>query len=389
MENKNQGTSSPDHQAHLVSEHRAVVSDSPIYTPTQTIIQPKRNWFMGIVVFITLLISIASLGAAAYLYLFNQQQRDLFQLELKQQQQFFTAKLNQQQSSFNNQLSKPLNRIINIEKQQTVINNDLAQLENLPDEQHRLKEQVNKLIKRDPHDWMIAEADYLVKMAGRKLWVENDPATALMLLKDADGRIAAIQNQSLMPIRHALTQDIATVSAIKTTNISQIVQQLNSVIKLIPQLPLNEPQRSENIEQQKSSNDNQGWKAKFSEKWHVWLNELVSIRRKTTDMTPLLPPQQEWYLVENIRNKLLQAQLALYRHELTNYQQSLIMAQDWLNQYFDLKSNKVKQVQSELKQFMEVKIVPIPIKSFASTPLLNQLSNYGELVTPNGEESTL
>lgn len=34
-------------------------------------------------------------------------------------------------------------------------------------------------------DWLLAEADYLVRMAGRKLWLERDATAAQMLLVEA------------------------------------------------------------------------------------------------------------------------------------------------------------------------------------------------------------
>ncbi len=52
---------------------------------------------------------------------------------------------------------------------------------------------------RRPNDWLLAEADYLVKMAGRKLWLEHDTASATILLESADHRIAELNDPSMTP----------------------------------------------------------------------------------------------------------------------------------------------------------------------------------------------
>ncbi|MCV5222274.1 uroporphyrinogen-III C-methyltransferase, partial [Escherichia coli] len=47
---------------------------------------------------------------------------------------------------------------------------------------------------RRPNDWLLAEADYLVKLVGRKLFLEHDVESAAQLLESADQRIAALND---------------------------------------------------------------------------------------------------------------------------------------------------------------------------------------------------
>ena len=54
---------------------------------------------------------------------------------------------------------------------------------------------------RRPNDWLLAEADYLVKLAGRKLFLEHDVESATQLMESADQRIA-----SLNDARHCVKQ---------------------------------------------------------------------------------------------------------------------------------------------------------------------------------------
>ena len=57
-------------------------------------------------------------------------------------------------------------------------------------------------------------ADFLVKLAGRKLWSDQDVTTAAALLKSADASLADMNDPSLIGARRAITDDIATLSAV-------------------------------------------------------------------------------------------------------------------------------------------------------------------------------
>ncbi|MFE8730636.1 uroporphyrinogen-III C-methyltransferase, partial [Aeromonas hydrophila] len=78
----------------------------------------------------------------------------------------------------------------------------------LQGEMQGLQNRVLDLNDKRPNDWMLAESEYLVRMAGRKLWLEHDLVSAITLLGNADERIAALNDPSLMPIRKALAEDI-------------------------------------------------------------------------------------------------------------------------------------------------------------------------------------
>ena len=70
----------------------------------------------------------------------------------------------------------------------------------LQDELKGLQTRVLDLNDKRPNDWMLAESEYLVRMAGRKLWLEHDLVSAITLLGNADERIKALNDPSLMPI---------------------------------------------------------------------------------------------------------------------------------------------------------------------------------------------
>jgi len=91
---------------------------------------------------------------------------------------------------------------------------------------------------RRPNDWLLAEADYLVKMAGRKLWLEHDTASATILLESADHRIAELNDPSMTPIREAMHSDITALKAVARVDRDGLVLRLTSLQEAVAALPL-------------------------------------------------------------------------------------------------------------------------------------------------------
>lgn len=66
------------------------------------------------------------------------------------------------------------------------------------------------------------------------------------------------------------------------------------------------------------------------------LGQLVTVRHRDQPVAPLLPPEQHYYVQQNLRLMLEQAQLALLQRKPTLYTQSLTNAEQWVRDYFQL-----------------------------------------------------
>ena len=216
------------------------------------------------------------------------------------------------------------------------------QLASLASQQDSLNEQIagvsRKVLDLDtkrPNDWMLAEAEYLVRMAGRKLWLEQDGQSAAMMLGEADSRLAAVNDPSLAPIRTALTEDIAAIKSVPNVDREGIVIKLNSISNQVDKLHLNAVILAEAQEPDfKVSNSVSDWKENLQKSWNSFSENFVTVRRRDGKVDALLSPQQHWYLSENLKGTLLQAQLAVYRDQQEIYDSSLKQASDWLTTYF-------------------------------------------------------
>lgn len=387
MDNNKHDAKSPESQATSIIEPSITTDDTPVTsapssesqtakatpssTPSQTAVPNRSSWAIRFGVLLALGLTACTLGGGFMLY--QQMQQQLLAQDAKN-----IALQDQLQQA----LLQPNQRIGQLEQQQLNDAKTYQELTKLAEDQNLLQDRINKLAQRSPTHWMASEAEYLVNMAGRKLWLEKDPRTATDLLKSADETIAAMNNPALLPIRKALAKDIAATASIKTTDIDGSVLALDALIEQLDKLPLNRTDAETDApEDTNITGDLNDWQSNLGKTWKALTQDFITIRHRTADAPALLAPEQQWYLVENIRHKLLQSQLALYRYDRAAYHQSLMMVRKWIQTYFDTQDHSTAEAIAKIDKLATLELDPITLKSFAAKPLLLQLTSYGELTS--------
>ncbi|MEL4282158.1 MULTISPECIES: uroporphyrinogen-III C-methyltransferase [Shewanella] len=331
----------------------------------------RSSWAIRFGVLLALGLTVCTIGGGYLLY-----------QQMQQQLQLQETKNLALQDQLQQALLAPNQRIAQLEQQQLSDAKTFQELAKLATDQSQLQDRLNKLAQRSPTHWMASEAEYLVNMAGRKLWLEKDPRTATDLLKSADETIAAMNNPALLPIRKALAKDIAATANIKSADIEGSVLAIDALIDQLDKLPLNRADADASAPEDTAiSGDLNDWQSNLSKTWKALTQDFITIRHRTADAPALLAPEQQWYLVENVRHKLLQAQLALYRYDRAAYHQSLMMARQWIQTYFDVQAHPTTEAIAEIDKLATLELDPITLKSFAAKPLLLQLTSYGELTS--------
>ncbi|EOI3445406.1 uroporphyrinogen-III C-methyltransferase [Cronobacter turicensis] len=190
----------------------------------------------------------------------------------------------------------------------------------------------------DAKTWQLAQADFLVKLAGRKLWSDQDATTAAALLKSADASLADMNDPSLITARRALTDDIAALASVTQVDYDGIILKLNQLSNQVDNLRLADndsddaPMDSDGSELSSSLGE---WRQNLVKSWHNFMDSFITIRRRDDTAVPLLAPNQDIYLRENIRSRLLVAAQAVPRHQDEIYKQSLDNVSTWVRAYYD------------------------------------------------------
>ncbi|MCR8999470.1 uroporphyrinogen-III C-methyltransferase [Rahnella perminowiae] len=241
---------------------------------------------------------------------------------------------------------------------------------------NELQDKVASISGSDAKTWLLAQADYLVKLAGRKLWSDQDVTTAAALLKSADASLADMNDPSLIDVRRALNEDVGSLSAVTQVDFDGIILKLNQLSNQVDNLRLADNDTDDSPMDNDSSSLSGSlteWRQNLTKSWHNFMDDFITIRRRDSSAEPLLAPNQDVYLRENIRSRLLIAAQAVPRHQDEVYKQSLESVSTWVRAYFDTSDPSTKAFLEELDNLSQQSVsmdVPDELKS---QPMLEKL----------------
>jgi uroporphyrin-3 C-methyltransferase len=204
---------------------------------------------------------------------------------------------------------------------------------------------------RRPNDWLLAEADYLVKLAGRKLFLEHDAVSATKLMESADQRIAALNDPSLVPLRKSMANDITKLKTIPLIDREGLVLRITALQQQVDKLPLANALLPEAQQEEKQvvSQDVYDWKDNLMTSLKDFSENFITFRTRDGNVIPLLSPQQHFYLKENIKAKLETAIKAVYVEQQEIYSTALTTADKWSTTFFNQDSNEVIEFNKALE----------------------------------------
>jgi len=291
--------------------------------------------------FFALTFSIAALMAAGALFYRDDTQREL--------SDFRTQTLLQSQSDALSQLRNVL------DAQRTELRASRDQLEarlgELQDRIETQQQQLTTLAIADRSDWQLTEAEYLLQLANQRLLLGGDLKTALEQLLAADTIIHDIDDSGLLPARAALARDIAALKAVDVVDTDGIYFELEAVATQAQQLHLIEPVEIQEattaapapVQETLTQRLQTGLRAALNK-----LYQLVQIRRRDEPYKPLLAPQYEAALKQNLKLAFEQAQVALLTRNQKLYEHSLAKARDWLVTYYTVDEHATQAVVGQL-----------------------------------------
>ncbi|MDU7839552.1 MAG: uroporphyrinogen-III C-methyltransferase [Pantoea sp.] len=347
----------------MVEETTPAADTSPSSRP-----QPPRDKKSGGMVLGAVAIVIA-LATGAGLYLNGKHQAEL----QAQANQSLSDKLNalqQQAGSDKQQLTQQLSSA------QSALNDARTQQAATAKELEALREKVATISSNDVNAWLVSQADYLVKLAGRKLWSDQDVTTAAALLKSADASLADMNDPSVTSVRRALTQDISTLSSIDQIDYDGIILKLNQLSNGVDNLRLADndsddaPMDSDGGELTSSLRE---WRQNLVKSWHNFMDDFITIRRRDNTAQPLLAPNQDVYLRENIRSRLLIAAQAVPRHQDEIYKQSIDTVSSWVRAWYDTNDPATKAFLAQLDELSQQSINMNLPDNLESQPLIDKL----------------
>ena len=347
-------------------------------------VEPKDKSGSNGVKLATAAIILALLSGGGLFYKLNEQQAD-YQAQIAQ----LKSQLENAQSSMQQEL--------NLVKEETIEKATTAtqKAEVVLDQQHKSIESLQLAVAdikgRRPNDWLLAEADYLVKLAGRKLFLEHDVESATQLMESADQRVASLNDPSLVTLRKSMANDITKLRSVPLIDRDGLVLRLTALQQQVDNLPLANAllPEAQAVESHEVSEDISNWQDNLMTSLKDFSENFITFRTRDGNVIPLLSPEQHFYLKENIKAKLETAIKAVYQEQGEIYTTSLETADKWALAFFNQDDNSVKEFNKTVTQLSQQNIqVEYPTKLESQTQLSDVIRERlrREVTTMTGTE---
>tara|TARA_R110001599_G_scaffold119741_7_gene290340 strand:- start:938 stop:2140 length:1203 start_codon:yes stop_codon:yes gene_type:complete len=213
----------------------------------------------------------------------------------------------------------------------------------------------------DRDSWLLAEVEYLLRLANQRLIMAGDTASAQRLLQSADGILRQLDSVGLHPVRRAVAEDLAVLRALPELDLEGLYLRLGALVDQVAGLVIFElPQRAGEDEAAPAAT----WQQRLQQGYQQALSTLsnyIVVRRREVPVEALVDPQWEGLLRQNLVMLLQQAQVALLSGNQALYTASLQRARRWLMEFFLADEAAAAAAVRELDDLAdEVIAVPLP-----------------------------
>lgn len=242
--------------------------------------------------------------------------------------------------------------------------------------------EVRELVGPSREDWLLAEAEYLLRLASQRLLMDRDVPSAIALIQTVDDILADAHGLTVFELRASLAEDLAALGAVADLDTEGIFLRLNALIGRVDVLRQQQLIYQMDVEAVPEVSDPG---ATVLENLTSMLGSagsriaaLVDYRVSDERVQPVLPAEEEYYLRQNLVMKYQQAQLALLSGKQEIFVTSIGDARNWINRYFDgqdVETSSVLITLAELESIDTTREIP---DISVSLRLVRELQRRGE-----------
>lgn len=279
-----------------------------------------------------ILIAIAAAAGSAYIYWVTQlaSERadsvrsdvsgDLAKLSHK------VSELDEQLRSVETDRMSDKTRLEDLRKADSTLGNRLDTLES------RTARLANRETEPAPADWRLSEVDNLLRIAGQQATLARDPQAALAALGQADSLLRNMSDPLVHRVRSQIADDMLALQSVPKPDVEGIALRLGSLARRVDQLPLKG--HHEPGAERSGADEPSAGLARLKAKVKDFFSSIFRVRSAEGPATPLLSPQESFFLRRNLELELQAARIAVLEGEAPVYRASIASARQWTEAYF-------------------------------------------------------
>lgn len=318
--------------------------------PDTEIKQPKKK--SAVAIWITLIVLIALAGGGFYLWKVLNNTLTLQQDQL--------TKLQQQLSQTQTTVQTHNQQIIAAAKQSKALQ-DMAQ-------------QAIDMGNRRQKGWILAEADYLMRMATRRLQISRDVNGAIAALQGADQGLHETGDLTLLPVRQQLAKELAALKALHQVDLDGMTLALDQMSDHVASLPFKAVD-DEIKDQLPDTTIAETPEKSLGDKIIDTIMAIGDIKIHHRNVRHASDEQQHYQNEHMLLSHLASARLAALRFDAKQFAYDINLAQQILIKYYDVRDNRVAQMSKDLAEFSRLELAPALPDISASWRILQSARN--------------
>jgi len=214
-----------------------------------------------------------------------------------------------------------------------------------------------------------------MRLAQRKLAMEADVASAMLLLKTVEDLLSRQDSMLANTARDSVRRDIQRLEALRLPDRVGIAERLNDLSRELDSLSLSSSRQAAYVEsvQQRLAQGEAGMESW----WAAALNLIRTVfvwREADPDQSVSLMPDQEQLVKQQMLLQLEQARLAVVQADAEMYQITLDQLQAIMQRYLNQDSAQAVQLVSELNAMRDVEVTTTLPTLTDSVNLVRQLA---------------
>ncbi|MFZ3041608.1 MAG: uroporphyrinogen-III C-methyltransferase [Thiobacillus sp.] len=200
--------------------------------------------------------------------------------------------------------------------------------------------------------WTLAEIEQVLLTAAQQLQLAGNVKAAIIALEGADTRLQRLNKPQFTALRRAIAADLANLRAVPSIDEVGASARIEALVARHASWPLASAQVSEAAQAPRTG----GRATDIGQELWAELKRLAQIRRIDGNEAVLLPPEQAYFLRENLRLRLLSARLALLSQDQTAFAADLRAVSTLLKRYFNTRDAGVAAALKEIERLSGLQI---------------------------------
>ena len=219
--------------------------------------------------------------------------------------------------------------------------------------QYAALETMYQELARGRDEWVLAEVEQLIAIAGQQLQLAGNVQAALLALGNADAALARADRPYFLALRKAVARDHERLRNLPFVDVPGISMRIEQMVLAADRLPVAYQERplpgarggvaGKAAAAAETAAPGAWWSRLLDDAWKE-VRGLVRIQRFDRPEPALLSPSHEFFLRENFKLRLLNARLALLARDEVTFRGELKQAQSWVERHFDARERGVQTV---------------------------------------------